>query len=89
MRTTVRVDDDLMQELKDLAHKEGTSLAKLFNRTVRLGLDSLKCNGSKTPKPYREKTFRMGKPMVDLTKAIHVLNALDDDVFIERFNREK
>jgi len=77
-----------MQELKDLAHEEGISLAKLFNRTVRLGLDSLKSRGSKTQKPYHEKTFAMGKPLVDLTQAIQVLNAIDDEVFIEKLNRK-
>ncbi len=83
MRTTVRVDDDLMRELKNLAHKEGISLAQLFNRTVRAGLEAVKNKSSKAKKPYREKTFSMGKPKVDLTKALQLAAELEDAEIIK------
>ena len=84
MRTTVRVDDDLMQELKDLAHKEGISLAQLFNRTVRAGLEAVKSKTSKVKKPYREKTFNTGKPKVDLTKASQLAAELENEEIIKK-----
>lgn len=89
MRTTVRVDDDLMHELKELAHKEGISLAQLFNRTVREGLEALKSKASKPKKPYREKTFNMGKPKVDLTKALQIAAELENEEILRKLSLGK
>ena len=89
MRTTVRVDDDLMQELKDLAHKEGISLAQLFNRTVRVGLEAVKSRSSKAKKAYREKTFNTGKPKVDLTKALQLAADIEDLEVIKKMALNK
>ena len=84
MRTTVRIDDDLFRELKDQAHKEGVSLAKLFDRTVRLGLQALKNGGGTPPKPYLGKTYSMGVPLVDLTKANQLSAELEDEEIIKK-----
>jgi hypothetical protein len=84
MRTTVRIDDEIFRELKEQAHKEGISMAKLFDRAVRLGLQALK-NGNGTPrKPYREKTYSMGVPLVDLTKANQLAAELEDEEIIKK-----
>jgi hypothetical protein len=40
MRTTVRIDDDLLRELKDRAHREDISLTKLLDRVIRQGMTS-------------------------------------------------
>lgn len=84
MRTTVRLDDDLLRELKVQAHKEGVSLAKLFERTVRLGLQTLKNGGAAHRKPYREKTFSTGVPFIDLTKTSQILAEMDNEEFIRK-----
>lgn len=84
MRTTVRIDDDLFRELKDRAHKEGISLAKLFDRIVRLGFQTLKKGEDTRPKPYREKAFSTGVPLIDVTKARQVLDELDDEERIRK-----
>jgi len=89
MRTTVRVDDDLMRELKEHAHKEGVSLAQLFNKTVRAGLDVLKNGNSTRKKPYREKPFNTGKPKVDLTKALQLAAELEDAEIIKKLRLGK
>ncbi len=86
MRTTVRIDDDLFRELKDQAHKEGVSLAKLFDRTVRLGLQALKKNISASSKPYREIPFSMGAPLIDISKVNQFLDDLDAEEFIRKMN---
>ncbi len=38
MRSTLRIDDDLMIELKARAHAESVSLTHVVNRTLRAGL---------------------------------------------------
>jgi hypothetical protein len=87
MRTTVRIDDDLFRELKDQAHKEGVSLAKLFDRTVRLGLQALKNGGAASRKPYREKAFSTGVPMIDISKVNQFLADEDSEEFIRKMQQ--
>jgi len=38
MRSTVRIDDDLLQTLKARAEREGTSLTRTLNAVLRTGL---------------------------------------------------
>jgi plasmid stability protein len=74
MRTTVRIDDELMRELKQRAAEHKMSLTQFLNRALRLGL-SVK----KTPqKPYRERTHSMGVAQVNLDKALALASSEDD-----------
>jgi hypothetical protein len=88
MRTTVRIDDDLMRELNEKAHQEGLSLTRLINRVLRQGMGVLR-QATKPVRPYREKTFRMGQPRVDLTKAIALAASLEDSEVREKLARRK
>ncbi len=75
---TVRIDDDLLRDLKQRARAEGISLARLVNRALRQGMDSMGQATRPTPS-YREKTFHMGEPKVDLDKALALSASLEDD----------
>lgn len=88
MRTTVPIDDDLLRDLKEQAHREGTSLARLINRVLRAGLDASR--QAKPPdRPYREKTYNMGEPRVNLDKALALAASLEDDETREKLARRK
>jgi hypothetical protein len=88
MRTTVQIDDELLRRLKEQAHREGTSLAKLINRVLRCGIAALR-QGKKPSRPYREKTFSMGEPKVPLDKALALAAALEDEEVREELARRK
>lgn len=88
MRTTVQIDDDLHRELKERAHSEGTSLARLVNRVLRQGMAAAR-QASKPDHPYREKTHSMGRPKVNLDKALALAAALEDEELIEKLTRRK
>jgi hypothetical protein len=47
MRMTVRLDDDLWQELKRQARLERITLSQVLNRAVQLGLEELLAAESK------------------------------------------
>lgn len=47
MRMTVRLDDDLWQELKRQARLERLTLSQVLNRAVQLGLEELLADESK------------------------------------------
>jgi predicted transcriptional regulator len=40
MRTTVRVDDELLAQLKAQARKENVSLTRILNRALKAGLQA-------------------------------------------------
>jgi hypothetical protein len=86
MRTTLRIDDDLMRVLKERACRENVSVTSLVNQLLRRGLDANR--RKKKPKKYREKTFAMGVPRLDLTKALEVAAELDDAEIVRRISRK-
>ena len=78
MRSTVRIDDDLMVELKRRAHDAGVSLTRMLNRTLRVGLTSPERRGRRA-RPYRQRTVAMGRPLADLDKALALAADLEDE----------
>jgi hypothetical protein len=88
MRTTVRIDDDLLRDLREQAHRQGTSLATLVNRALRHGVSVLK-KGTKPARPYRERTFAMGRPKVNLDKALAMAASLEDEEVCQELDQRK
>lgn len=88
MRTTVRIDDDLLKQLKDAARQENLPLGRLINRTLRRGLAApvTKRRGTRR---YREKVYSMGKPAVNLDKALLLASALEDENVLDKLERRK
>ena len=78
MRTTLRIDDDLLDRLKARASAEKVSLTRILNRVIKAGL----ATGS-TPRrprrPYRERVHAMGAPRLALDKALALAAVLEDD----------
>jgi hypothetical protein len=88
MRTTVRLEDALLLELKRKAAKENISLTRLFNRTLRAGLRAEE-QETKPKRPYREQVHSMGVPQVDLTKALAMASGLEDDEVLRKTRLRK
>ena len=78
MRSTVRIDDDLMIELKARAHAESISLTRMLNRTLRAGLVQRRPDGPPARR-FKQKTASMGRPTVDLDKALALVARLEDE----------
>jgi hypothetical protein len=85
----VRLDDDLMDALKERAHREDVSLTKLMNRALREWLAGGAKSVEARKKAFRQKTYNMGRPLVDLTKALALSAALEDEAIIEKLSRGK
>ena len=88
MRTTIRIDDDLLRDLKGRAQKERTSLTKLVNRVLRQGMRVLD-RTRQSRRPHREKTYAMGEPKCDLDKAIALAATLEDEEVLAKLARRK
>jgi hypothetical protein len=87
MRTTLRLDDDLLRDLKREATKQKTTLAELVNRILRLGLRNKPSSGKRAR--FRQATFAMGKPRFDLDKALALADSLADEETLEKMARRK
>jgi hypothetical protein len=85
MRTTLTIDDDLAQALRDLSRKRGASFKAVVNEVLRRGLTT----GEKpaaSREPFRVSSaprgFRAG---IDPLK----LNQLADELEVERFMAQR
>ena len=85
MRSTVRIDGDLMIALKARAHAESVSLTRILNRTLRAGLARPKPDG----RPFRQKTVAMGRPTADLDKALALAARLEDEEAVRKLSLRK
>lgn len=84
----MRIEDDLLLELKDKATQEKSSLTRVLNRTLRAGLRSAEL--TKRPRQrYHEKTHSMGAPRFDLTKALSLATRLEDDETLRKTQLRK
>ncbi|MGB5551857.1 MAG: hypothetical protein WBO74_15340 [Thermoanaerobaculia bacterium] len=88
MRTTVRIEDDLLLQLKDKAVRESSSLTRVFNQTLRAGLRA-EHDTKKPRRRYHEKTHSLGVPRVDLTKALSLSTQLEDDEALRKVQLRK
>ena len=74
MRTTLTLDEDLASRLKDIAHERGIPFKQAVNETLRQGI-----NGRKETVRFQQRTFSMGEPLVDITKAAQLADTFDDE----------
>lgn len=77
MRSTFRIDDDVLAELKARARRENLSLTRLVNRVLRDGARAARSGAAKRRR-HRETVHSMGAPRVDLRKAMSLAAALED-----------
>lgn len=87
MRTTIRIDDDLLDRLKARAAQEHTSLTRLVNRVIRAGLES--SNRVADEPLHVEEVFDMGEPRADPTRAGTLAALLEDEETIRKLQLRK
>jgi hypothetical protein len=87
MRTTVRIDDDLLRELKQRAERANTSLSNSLNQALR---DALRADAKpRKRKRFVQKTHDMGPCLLDLSQSggnitNAVIDALEDEEIIRK-----
>jgi len=84
MRTTVTIDPDVQELLRKAVREQGQPFKQVLNAALRKGL---RAGERKPAKPFRQRTFDLGKPLVDLTKALSLAAELDDAAKVTRFRR--
>ncbi len=75
MRTTVTLDADVQNLLKEAAHRSGKPFKVTLNDAIRAGLRPQRAGPAAAP---TWPVFDMGQPLVDLSKAMALSDELDD-----------
>ncbi|MEO9079191.1 MAG: hypothetical protein ABI268_07740 [Rhodanobacter sp.] len=74
MRTTVTLDPDVDVLLKQAMRERGLPFKQALNEALRAGL----VRTDNTAAPFGQRTFQLGRPRVDLTKALALAGELED-----------
>jgi hypothetical protein len=78
MRTTLTIDDEIAESLKETAYRTDQSFKQVVNETLRAGIAA----GQKPEKPrrYRLEPVSLGgvRPGFDLDRALKISDALED-----------
>ena len=83
MRTTLRIDDDLLRELKSRAADEGLSLSDLVNIVLRQSVTEPR----RRRRAFKQKTRNLGRPAFDITKANAIAADLEDEAILRKVGR--
>ena len=83
MRTTLRIDDDLLRELKSRASQEGLSLSQVVNLALRQSVAA----PQRPRRPFKQKTRNLGRPAFDVTKANAVAGHVEDEAILRKIGR--
>lgn len=88
MRTTIRIDDELLETLRKTASKEKVSLNRVIEKVLRAGIRVLKTPGKPRPR-FKQKVHSMGEPLVNLDKALAISALFEDEETIRKLNVRK
>jgi hypothetical protein len=87
MRTTVTLDDDVAARLKHVARERGISFKEALNRAIRAGLGA---EQGALPTRYETPSRALGlRAGIDVTKALSLASALEDEELIRRLELRK
>lgn len=85
MRTTLTLEADLAERLRERAHQERRTFKAVVNEAIRVGLSALRGPGAVTAEPFAiEARHRGFRPGVDVAR----LNQLADELEVEDFTNE-
>jgi hypothetical protein len=88
MRTTVRIDDDLIEELRRHACQENLSTTRVLNRVIRAGLKALE-KPRRPRRRARQATYAMGEALFNVDKALSLAAALEDEETVRKIALRK
>lgn len=82
MRTTVTLDPDAEAVVRRLMRERGIGFKEAVNSAILAG-------AGPPAEPFRTKTFEMGQPLVDLTKALRLAGEMEDEEILRRLAARK
>ena len=86
MRTTVTLDPDVVEHIRDYARKRNVSFKVALNTAVRAGLAAERGERRPYKLPSRPMVLRPG---IDLTHALRLASSLEDEEIIRKLEMRK
>jgi plasmid stability protein len=88
VRTTLTLDKDLDAALREEARRSGRPLERVVNEVLRAGLQA---RGSPPARRYRLTPVALGGvlPGIDLSRALQVADALEDEAIAHKLELRK
>jgi hypothetical protein len=86
VRTTVTLDPDVAEQLKELARRRNVSFKVALNSAVRSGLSAER--GAARPFKVEPHPMKL-RPGIDLTHALELAAALEDEEIIRKMELRK
>ena len=85
MRTTLTIDDELLDRVKREARRAKLPFRSALERALRLGLERMRPQPRR--RPFRQRTFHLGHPPAGrLDKALQLAAMLDDEEIVRKLN---
>lgn len=81
MRTTVTLDPDAEQIIRERMTAKGVSFKRALNDAIR------ESRAGRIDAGFTSLTFDLGPPRIDLTKANQVAGELEDEAVVEKLSR--
>lgn len=88
MRTTLDLEQRLMQRIRRKAVEEHKSLKEVINQALTRGLDEDSGRSHRLPN-RKLPVFSMGTPTCNLDKALALADLMEDDAVISKFEMRK
>lgn len=86
MRTTINIEDDLLEALKKEAAGKGRPFTEVVNHAIRAGLP----DRAQAREPYRVRPFRsVLQPGIDETRMNHLAGELEDEASVRRMKESE
>ncbi len=87
MSRTLAINDDILRQLKRLARTRKQSLTQTANETLRAGLANRR--RGRASSPFVQEVFDLGKPLVNLDKALQIAADLEDEEILRKMEAGK
>ena len=88
MRTTIDIDDALLKRLRSAAHREGVAFRAMLHRVLRQRLAEPAAE-REAPYAVPSRRMRQVRDGIDLVKALHVADALEDEERVSKMPLRK
>ena len=80
MRTTLTLDDDIAIQIERLRKERDLTLKDAINQALRRGLSDMRKPPAER-KPFRTKTYNMGRPLIDIDNVAEAIAFAEGDDF--------
>jgi hypothetical protein len=81
MRTTLTLDPDVAELLKQAVHAQRRPFKHVLNDALRQAL----AEPAAAPAPFVQRSYSMGRPRLDLSKSLALAGELDDQHTLTRY----